>query len=46
MAERDVTVSRRLVNGKIRKCYRATAKGRKELREVRERLVVLMRKIF
>jgi PadR family transcriptional regulator PadR len=45
-AERDVTVSRRVVNGKIRKCYRATAKGRKELKEVRERLVVLMRKIF
>ena len=46
LEERDVTVTSRKVNGKIRKCYRATAKGRKELEEVRERLVVLMRKIF
>lgn len=46
LQERDVTVARRKVNGKIRKCYRATAKGRKELEEVHERLAVLMRKIF
>ena len=46
LQERDVTVSRRTVKGKVRKCYRATAKGRKELREVRERLAILMRKIF
>ena len=46
LEERDVIVTSRKVNGKIRKCYRATAKGRKELEEVRERLVVLMRKIF
>ncbi len=44
--ERDVVVTVRTVKGKIRKCYRATAKGRKELGEVRERLQVLMRKIF
>ena len=46
LKEGDVTVSNRKVQGKIRKCYRATAKGRKELAEVRERLAVLMRKIF
>ena len=46
LQERDVTVSRRTVKGKVRKCYRATVKGRKELREVRERLTILMRKIF
>ena len=46
LEEHDVIVTSRKVNGKIRKCYRATAKGRKELEEVQERLVVLMRKIF
>lgn len=46
LEEGDVTVSNRKVKGKIRKCYRATAKGRKELAEVRERLAILMRKIF
>ena len=34
------------VNGKVRKCYRATAKGRKEIEEVIERLSFLMRKVF
>jgi len=46
LRERDVKVTTRKVKGKIRKCYRATAKGRTELKEVRERLAVLMRKIF
>ncbi len=46
LRERDVTVVSRKVDGKIRKCYRATAKGRKELEEIHERLAVLMRKIF
>ena len=46
LRERDVTVSKRTVQGKVRKCYRATAKGRKELGEVTERLSVLMRRIF
>lgn len=46
LQERDVTVARRKVDGKIRKCYRATAKGRKELDEIHERLTTLMRKIF
>lgn len=46
LRERDVTVRERVVNGKVRKCYRLTAKGRKELSEVKERLSVLMRKVF
>ncbi len=44
--ERDVTVQRKTVKGKIRKLYRITPKGRKELEEVQERLRVLMRRIF
>ena len=46
LEERDVTVTNRLVKGKIRKCYRATAKGRKEVEEVIERLSFLIRKVF
>ena len=42
----SVTVTNRLVNGKIRKCYRATAKGRNEAKEVIERLSFLLRKVF
>ena len=46
LREQDVTVRERLVNGKIRKCYRVTAKGRRELDEVKERLRVMVRKVF
>lgn len=46
LQERDVTVHEQVVQGKRRKCYRLTAKGRKELNEVHERLAVLMRKVF
>lgn len=46
LEERDVKVTNRIVNGKVRKCYRATAKGRKEVGEVIERLSFLMRKVF
>ena len=46
LRERDVTVREKVVNGKVRKCYRLTAKGRKELSEVKERLSVLLRKVF
>ena len=45
LEERDVTQINRLVNGKIRKCYRATAKGRKEVEEVIERLTSLLKKL-
>ena len=41
-----VKVTSRIVNGKVRKCYRATAKGRTEVEEVIERLSFLMRKVF
>jgi PadR family transcriptional regulator PadR len=44
--ERDLTVANRVVRGKIRKCYRATNKGRKEAEEVIERLSFLLRKVF
>lgn len=46
LEEKDVKVTNRIVNGKIRKCYRATAKGRKEVEEVIQRLSFLMRKVF
>ncbi len=45
-AERDVTVRDRIVDGKRRKCCRVTAKGRRELAELQDRLAVLMRKVF
>jgi PadR family transcriptional regulator len=33
--EGDVTVRQRMAGGKIRKCYRLTAKGRRELEEIK-----------
>ena len=46
LEERDVTVKNRIVNGKLRKVYRATRKGRKEAEEVIGRLSFLIRKVF
>ena len=46
LEEKDVKMTSRIVNGKVRKCYRATPKGRKEVKEVIERLSFLMRKVF
>lgn len=46
LRERDVKVSNRVVNGRVRKCYRATAKGRREAEEVIERWSFLIRKVF
>lgn len=46
LREGDVTVRRRTVGGKIRKCYRLTAKGRRELAEIKERLRTLVRVVF
>lgn len=46
LEEKDVTITNRVVKGKVRKCYRATAKGRKELEEVTARLSFLIRKVF
>jgi hypothetical protein len=42
----DVTVHQRMVEGKIRKSYQLTAKGRRELKEVKERLRTLVRGVF
>jgi PadR family transcriptional regulator len=44
LEEKDVTMTERLVNGKIRKCYRATRKGREEAQEVIERLNSLLKR--
>ncbi len=44
LEERDIALTERTVNGKIRKCYRATAKGREEAEEIIERLDHLLRK--
>jgi DNA-binding PadR family transcriptional regulator len=44
--ERDVSVRKSKVQGKIRKCYRTTPKGRKELAQVKDRLGVLLRAMF
>jgi DNA-binding PadR family transcriptional regulator len=46
LREQDVTVRTRVVNGKIRKCYRLTTKGRRELDEVKKRLRVMVHKVF
>jgi PadR family transcriptional regulator, regulatory protein PadR len=46
LREGDVTVRQRLVGGKIRKCYRLTPKGRRELDEVKQRLRTLVRIVF
>jgi PadR family transcriptional regulator, regulatory protein PadR len=46
LEERDLTVTERKVGGKIRKCYRATPKGRKEVKEVIERLSFLIKSVF
>ena len=46
LKERDVTVKSRNVGGKLRKVYRATSKGRREVEEVIERLSFLIRKVF
>jgi DNA-binding PadR family transcriptional regulator len=45
LKEKDLALTDRVVNGKVRKCYRATAKGREEAEEVIERLSDLLRKL-
>ena len=46
LRERDVTVSKHIVRGKVRKCYRLTKKGQRELKEVKARLRVLVGTVF
>lgn len=46
LRERDVFVRRKVVAGKVRKCYRLTPKGRVELEEVKEKLRVLVKRVF
>ena len=46
LEERDLTVTDRLVNGKVRKYYRATAKGRREAKEVVERWKFLLTNVL
>jgi PadR family transcriptional regulator, regulatory protein PadR len=44
--EGDIVWRRQVVAGRVRKTYRLTAKGKKELGEVKERLRVLVRLVF
>lgn len=44
--EGDIAWRKQLVAGRIRKTYRLTPKGRKELDEVRERLRMIVRLVF
>jgi DNA-binding PadR family transcriptional regulator len=44
--EGDIAWRRQVVAGRVRKTYRLTAKGRKELEEVKERRRVLVRLVF
>lgn len=46
LLEKDVTVLTRTVDGRVRKFYRATAKGRREAREVIGKWSFLIRKVF
>src|SRR5262245_4900151 len=45
LEEKDLKLTDRIVDGKVRKCYRATAKGKEEAEEVIERLSELLRKL-
>lgn len=44
--EGDITWHRQVVSGRVRKSYRLTAKGKKELDEVKERLSAIVRLVF
>jgi DNA-binding PadR family transcriptional regulator len=46
LREGDVTVHPNIVEGKMRKCYRLTAKGRRELEEIKQRLRTLVHVVF
>jgi len=46
LREGDLTVRPRMAGGKIRKCYRLTRKGRRELAEIKRRLRTLVRVVF
>jgi DNA-binding PadR family transcriptional regulator len=44
--EGDILWRRHVVDGRVRKTYRLTPKGKKELEEVKERLRVIVRLVF
>ena len=44
--EGDITWQRKVIAGRIRKTYRLTSKGRRELVEVKQRLRALVRVVF
>jgi DNA-binding PadR family transcriptional regulator len=44
--EGDITWRKQVVDGRIRKTYRLTPKGKKELEEVKERLRAIVRVVF
>jgi PadR family transcriptional regulator PadR len=44
--EGDITWRKQVVGGRVRKTYRLTSKGKKELEEVKERLHAIVRVVF
>jgi DNA-binding PadR family transcriptional regulator len=44
--EGDIVLRRQLIGGRVRKTYRLTAKGKRELEEVKERLRAIVRVVF
>jgi len=44
--EGDITWRKEIVGGRVRKTYRLTAKGKRELDEVKERLHAIVRVVF
>jgi PadR family transcriptional regulator PadR len=44
--EGDITWRRQIVGGRVRKMYRLTPKGKRELEEVKERLHAIVRVVF
>lgn len=44
--EGDITWSKQVVGGRVRKTYRLTPKGKRELEEVKERLQSIVRIVF
>jgi DNA-binding PadR family transcriptional regulator len=44
--EGDITWQRQVIAGRVRKTYRLTPKGRKELEEVKQRLRAIVRLVF
>jgi len=44
--EGDITWHKQVISGRVRKSYRLTPKGKKELEEVKKRLQTIVRLVF